>query len=307
VCYFVTGETKGFAMKYDLFSDIDEGVLSSISAWIDTIPDKSKATIDLCSHGGLVFYGNAIYQKILNAQSRGVEFTCRIWGLAASCAADIALSCNRIEMASTAFIMIHSAWVHYSTPDDVDDEGINVANAAQLAVIHKRLPDYTEKDLEKDRWFKADEALSLGLVDYVFDDVSSKNYKLAAKYLAAYHGGVTMDDVKKEEVVEEKKEEVAEPEIERARPSVEDLLDDLVDKIAKLEERLMKLEGVERAACGSDNDKQNARLNAIQAKIKAICAPCSPKVEIKKVDKPISPKAELDDFNTRLSKYINEK
>lgn len=290
-------------MKYDLFSDIDEGVLSSISAWIDTIPDNTNATIEMCSHGGLVFYGNAIYQKLLNAQSRGVEFTCRIWGISASSAADIALSCNRIEMASTATIMIHSAW----TPDGVDDEGTAMANAAQLAIIHKRLPDYTEKDLRKDRWFKADEALTLGLVDYVFDDISSKNYKLAAKYLAAYRGGSTMDEEKKVEVVKEKKEEVAEPENERERPSVEDLLDDLVDRIARLEERLMKLEGVERAACGSDNDKQNARLNAIQAKIKAICAPCSPKVEIKKVDKPISPKAELDDFNTRLSKYINEK
>lgn len=290
-------------MKYELFCDIDESALSSISAWIDSVPDKSKATIELCSHGGLVFYGNAIYQKLLNAQSRGVEFTCRIWGIAASSAADIALSCNRIEMASTATIMIHSAW----TPDGADDEGTSMANAAQLAVIHRRLPDYTEKDLRKDRWFKADEALTLGLVDHVFDDVSSKNYKLAAKYVAALKGGIPMEDEKKVEVVEEKKEEVAEPEMERDRPSVEDLLDDLVDRIAKLEERLMKLEGVERAACGSDDDRQNAILNAIQAKIKAICAPCSPKVEIKKVDKPISPKAELDDFNSRLSKYINEK
>ena len=286
--------------KYQIFCDIDESTLYGISAWLDEIPDKEQAIIEICSHGGLVFYGNAVYQKLIQAQKRGIYFTCKIWGVCASSAADIALVCDRIEMAKTAAIMIHSAF----NPDVKKDEGINIANDAQLAVIHKRLPNYTTADLKKDRWFQADEALKIGLIDSIFNDDISISAKLAAKYIAAYRGVDTMNEEQKKEVVEEVQEVKEDKE---DQPSMEDLFEQLVERVAKLEERIAELEKDEpRAAC--DDDKQNARFKAIQAKIEAICAPAAQKISF--ADNTKSPKAELEEYKAKhpdIEKYINEK
>lgn len=284
-----------------LFEDITETTLYKVSDFCRSLVAGDEATIECTSHGGLIFYGNAICQKIQEARQKGVKFTAKVYGLAASTAADIVLSCDRIGMARTAAIMIHSA---FDPKNSGKDEGITVANAAQLDIIRKRIP-YTEKDLELNRWFRADKALQLGLIDFIFDSGKSESARLSAKYLASYVGDHTMEEERKEEIVEEVQEVKEERE---EKPSIEDLFEALVDRVAKLEERVAKLEESRlEAACG-DDEKQNARLSAIQAKIAAICAPCTPKVEIKA--KAISAKAELDEYKAKhpnRENYIGEK
>lgn len=291
------------AISYMIFDDIGEETLYNFSGFLSSIPDDEEIYLEICSHGGAVFYGSAICQKIEEAQRRGIHFTARIYGVAASSAADIVLACNRLEMAESAAIMIHSAF----SVDGSKDEGISVANDAQLAVIRKRLPDYTEKDLQKDRWFRAQEALEIGLIDAIFD--SEKTNRQAASLVAAYMaktsiiGEVTMEEeVKKEEVVEEKREDVE----ERREPSLEEVLDKIASKLAELEQRVEEIEKIEeaRAECG-DPQKRDDRMSAIYEKISAVCTPCAPrKVNAEKKE---DPNEELEKYKAKygdLSGYI---
>ena len=128
-----------------IFSDIYEGTLYAVSEMADNLKDGDEGVIEICSHGGFVFYGNAAFQKMQEAQARGCHFTAKVYGIAASSASDIVLACDRIEMADSSAMMIHSAW----NDKKQEDQGISIANSAQLSVIRKRLPDYTEKDLNR--------------------------------------------------------------------------------------------------------------------------------------------------------------
>ena len=94
---------------YILINDIDETEARLMFTWINGLPEKSNATIEILSHGGLCFAGTGIAQKIIEAQSRGIVFTAKVYGIVASAASDIALACNRIAMAMGAQLMIHSA------------------------------------------------------------------------------------------------------------------------------------------------------------------------------------------------------
>lgn len=280
-----------------IFEDIEEGTLRRVSDFIREIPDGETCTIECTSHGGLVFYGNAIFQKIQEAQSRGVKFKAKVYGVAASSAADIVLVCDEISMASTASIMIHSAWNAHGD----EDEGIRIANSAQLSVIRKRLPEYSENDLRVDRWFTAREALNVGLIDSIFDvEIDSEQARLCAKYLATYStkGGNEMaEEIRKEEVMESSngeivEEEVKEEEIKREdEPSIEEILERIVERLDEQDERLRKIEEM-NGECGDRRD--NARLRAVFDKISAIAKPCVSPESLMPVEKKEDPKAALE-------------
>jgi ATP-dependent protease ClpP protease subunit len=289
-----------------IFSDIDELTLYAVSNFADSLEDGEEGVIEIASHGGAVFYGNAAFQKIQQAQNRKCKFIAKVYGIAASSAADIVLSCDRIEMADTAAMMIHTAW------GASKDRGIEIANFAQLSVIHKRLPDYTEKDLEQDRWFTAKEALSLGLCDSIFGlESTSIQARLCAKYLSTSNvGGSTMENVEKkvDEVVEEQKEEVVEEKKEDA-PSVEEVLEKIAERLDDIEARLVALEGV-KAECGDnvvDENRDNARMKAIWNKLSAISRPAASTESVIATPKAEDPKEALERYKAQfpnLDSYI---
>lgn len=288
-----------------IFSDIDELTLFAVSNFADSLSDGEEGIIEIASHGGAVFYGNAAFQKIQMAQNRGCRFTAKIYGIAASSAADIALSCDRIEMADTAAIMIHSAF------GASKDRGIEIANMAQLSVIHKRLPEYTEKDLAEDRWFTAQEALTLGICDSIFGlESNSIQARLCAHYLS-HRGGFTMEDQEKkiEEVVEEKKE--IEEVKDDAAPSVEEVLEKIAERLDDMEARLHALEAGIKAECGGDaqddDRRDSARMKAIWTKLSAISRPAASTESVIATAKVEDPKAALERYKSQfpnLDSYI---
>lgn len=311
---------------FHIFEDITGDTVKDFAVFCKSLPDKANVNLDVCSYGGDVFSGIAILQMIQVLQkTNDVHFTARVWGLAASSAADIVLACNRVEMAKTAAIMIHSAW----TLDGENDEGIRIANEAQMAVIHTRLPDYTEKDLKRDKWFRAEDAMIIGLIDAVFEDSQSENAKIAAKCLInSLIGGFVMkktiqakaeeeireDSLKVEEekaeemeVVDEEKEEVKEE-----APSMADALERIAERLETIEERLLKLEGGEvEAECGDPREKENARMRAVYDRISAICKPAVSKDSVTKIVKQEDPKEELERYkakygNMNFSAYIDK-
>lgn len=268
--------------KYLLINDIDENEARSMFAWINGLPEKSNATIEILSHGGLCFAGTGIAQKIIEAQSRGITFTAKVYGIVASAASDIALACNRIAMAMGAQLMIHSAWNEFLDPND---PGIQRANEAQLDLIHRKLPDYTAEDLKQDRWLNAEEAVKLGVCDEYINmtDVMATFRKVAARYDSL--GGLNMkkteklnaeiEAVKAEAPCMENEEEKKSEEMKALDDDVMtvSVLEQIVQRLDEIEKRLSVLEGEgkkaddEGADMGENGDQIAARLNQLYAKL----------------------------------------
>ena len=228
---------------HTLIHDIDAAEARMMFAWINGLPEKSNATIEILSHGGLCFAGTGIAQKIIEAQSRGIVFTAKVYGIVASAASDIALACDRIAMAMGAQLMIHSAWNEFLDPND---PGIQRANEAQLALIHRKLPDYTAEDLRQDRWLNAEEAVKLGVCDEYINmtDVMATFRKVAARYNTL--GGLDMKKTEKLNAeVDAVKAEAPCMENEEKKDEETKAMDDDVMTIDILEQMAQRLEKIE--------------------------------------------------------------
>ena len=267
---------------YLLINDIDEAEARTMFAWINGLPEKANATIEILSHGGLCFAGTGIAQKIIEAQSRDIVFTAKVYGIVASAASDIALACTYIHMAEGSQIMIHSAWNEFLDPND---PGIQRANESQLALIHRKLPDYTAEDLKQDRWLNAEEAVKLGVCDALIkqNDVMATFRKVAARYDTL--GGLNMKKIEKKvsaevEAVkaeapcmenEEKKDE--EPKALDDDIMTIDVMEQLAQRLEEIEKRLAVLEGEGKKAddeaedAGENGDQIAARLNSLYARL----------------------------------------
>ena len=267
--------------KYLLINDIEEKEARSIFEWIDSLQDGGTAVLDIISHGGQAFVGTGVAQRIIEATSKGIKFIARVYGICASAAADIALACDSIYMAEGSQIMIHSAWNPFLSPDD---DGIMRANESQLALIHRKLPDYTMEDLKTDKWFNAEQAVEAGLCAGIIkqDDVNATLKKVAAKYNSI--GGMDMAITKKAQAEEKKIMDVCgEPEEQKREEETKALDDDImtidvmeriVQRLDEIEKRLEVLEGEgkkaddEGASDGAENgDQIAARLNQLYAKL----------------------------------------
>ena len=269
--------------KYLLINDIEEKEARSIFEWIDSLQDGVTAVLDIISHGGQAFVGTGVAQRIIEATSKGIKFIARVYGICASAAADIALACDSIYMSEGSQIMIHSAWNPFISPDD---EGIVRANESQLALIHRKLPDYTMEDLKTDRWFNAEQAVEAGLCAGIIkqDDVNATLKSVAAKY--NINGGIDMAITKKAQAeVEAVKAEAPCMENENQKREDEtkaldddimtiDVMERIVQRLDEIEKRLGVLEGEgkkaddEGASDGAENgDQIAARLNQLYAKL----------------------------------------
>ena len=268
---------------YLLINDIDEAEARTMFAWINGLPEKANATIEILSHGGLCFAGTGIAQKIIEAQSRDIVFTAKVYGIVASAASDIALACTYIHMAEGSQIMIHSAWNEFLDPND---PGIQRANESQLALIHRKIPDYTAEDLKQDRWLNAEEAVKLGVCDALIkqNDVMATFRKVAARYDTL--GGLNMKKIEKKvsAEIEAVKAEAPCMENEEEKKSEEtkaldddimtiDVMEQLAQRLEEIEKRLAVLEGEGKKAddeaedAGENGDQIAARLNSLYARL----------------------------------------
>ena len=268
---------------YLLINDIDEAEARTMFAWINGLPEKANATIEILSHGGLCFAGTGIAQKIIEAQSRDIVFTAKVYGIVASAASDIALACTYIHMAEGSQIMIHSAWNEFLDPND---SGIQRANESQLALIHRKIPDYTAEDLKQDRWLNAEEAVKLGVCDALIkqNDVMATFRKVAARYDTL--GGLNMKKIEKKvsAEIEAVKAEAPCMENEEEKKSEEtkaldddimtiDVMEQLAQRLEEIEKRLAVLEGEGKKAddeaedAGENGDQIAARLNQLYARL----------------------------------------
>ena len=259
---------------FDIYYDISPLYLEELDKHLRACATDKEINLNICSPGGDIYAGIAIAEKL---RACGKRVNARVWGYAASAAFTIACACDFVEASPLTHFMVHSA---YGSDGDVD-EGCKHANESQLALIHRKNADYTEKELAEDRWFTASEAQAFGLVDRIVEFEGDAEAKRAAAYgFSKFRniGGDTMkaEEMKKEEVIEEKKAEELTPETvnEKVEDQVEkevndksdDLLEQVIERIEELSARVAALEEKREAEC-VPNDEKKAKLAARLASI----------------------------------------
>ncbi len=260
-------------MNLNIFEVITQETALKVKAAIDSLPAGSTLELSILSGGGDAFAGIAISGMLLSCNLNTIS---RVYGYAASAASLIALSCKRIEMASNACLMVHSAYD--ADGDDEDSKPIEIINNAQVNVIKERWPEFDIEMLKSgNTWLTADEAYKLGLCDKIIEVGS-----VAAAYDAAKHFLTVMkrgeqkmaDDIKKinAEDVEEIVTVPAEPvEEEDALKAIMRLIERLDERLRVLEEREKEAEIVaaetRKTECG--NREIVARANKLLADITA--------------------------------------
>ena len=258
---------------FDIYYDISPLYLVELDKHLRACATDKEINLNICSPGGDIYAGIAIAEKL---RACGKRVNARVWGYAASAAFTIACACDFVEASPLTHFMVHSAYSWGGV-----DEGCKHANESQLALIHRKNADYTEKDLLEDRWFTAIEAQAFGLVDRIVEFEGDAEAKRAAAYgFSKFRniGGDTMkaEEMKKEEVIEEKKAEELTPEIvdEKVEDQIEqkvddksdDLLEQVIERIEELSARVAALEEKREAEC-VPNDEKKAKLAARIASI----------------------------------------
>lgn len=258
---------------FDIYYDISPLYLEELDKHLRSCATDKEINLNICSPGGDVYAGIAIAEKL---RACGKRVNARVWGYAASAAFTIACACDFVEASPLTHFMVHSAYTWGGV-----DEGCKHANESQLALIHRKNADYTEKDLLEDRWFTASEAQAFGLVDRIVEFEGDAEAKRAAAYgFSKFRniGGDTMkaEEMKKEEVVDEKKAEELTPETvdEKVEDQIEqkvddksdDLLEQVIERIEELSARVAALEEKREAEC-VPNDEKKAKLAARLASI----------------------------------------
>lgn len=258
---------------FDIYYDISPLYLEALDKHLRACATDKEINLNICSPGGDIYAGIAIAEKL---RACGKRVNARVWGYAASAAFTIACSCDFVEASPLTHFMVHSA---YGWDGDVD-EGCKHANESQLALIHRKNPDYTEKELAEDRWFTAIEAQAFGLVDKIVEFEGDAEALRAAAYCFSKFrniGGDTMkaEEMKKEEVIEEKTEDLTPETVgEKVEEQVEekddvkgdDLLEQVIERIEELSARVSALEEKREAEC-EPNDEKKAKLAARLASI----------------------------------------
>ena len=267
---------------FDIYYDISPLYLEELDKHLRACATDKEINLNICSPGGDIYAGIAIAEKL---RACGKRVNARVWGYAASAAFTIACACDFVEASPLTHFMVHSAYSWGGV-----DEGCKHANESQLALIHRKNADYTESDLLEDRWFTASEAQAFGLVDRIVEFEGDAEAKRAAAYgFSKFRniGGDTMkaEEMKKEEVIEEKKAEELTPEIvdEKVEDQIEqkvddksdDLLEQVIERIEELSARVAALEEKREAECGPSDEKKAklaARLASISRPVARVVA-----------------------------------
>ena len=169
---------------------------------VQKLGDIDTIYLNINSPGGVVWDGLAIHNVLTRHKAKVIV---NIDGLAASIASIVAMSGDEINMAANAFMMIHNPWTFTSGfSDDLRKtaEQLDLVAEELLNTYCHQCGDKTSKDtlkafMDEEKWFNADEALAVGLVDSVTAeqqmaasmnfDMSRYKYKNTPKFIPAAH------------------------------------------------------------------------------------------------------------------------
>lgn len=132
-----------------------------------------NVTIRMNSRGGDVNSANVISVAIQDAKSNGKHFTCKIDGLCASAAVQIAVSCDEVIMHQSALMMIHNPMSFLFGYYDVNE--LEKADNMLTAVKNTIMNYYEDKTgitrdelsamMDAETWMDGKEAVEKGFAD----------------------------------------------------------------------------------------------------------------------------------------------
>ena len=179
-------QAKGKKAEIYIYETIGDGWLGGMSAKSFSEELKSIGKVDqidvfISSDGGSVFDGVSIYNQL---KRNSATVTTHVDGIAASIASLIAMAGDEVYMAANAQMMIHKAWTVASGNadelrkqadilDKIDEETIVAAYVEKSGQSVEKMNEL----LSEETWLSADEAMELGLIDGVTEEV-----KMAAHY-----------------------------------------------------------------------------------------------------------------------------
>lgn len=295
-------------MQFEIFGEIDEYLLVQLKQALESKPESVE--FEICSGGGAIFVALAMIDACIMA---GVRMTAKIYGLAASAAATLALACERVEMTSNGTMLLHSAW----SPDEGADEGIKVCNARQLAIIQRRDPAYTMDNLMQETFFDASACKAHGFCDNIIQDSGvGRIVALLCDKLTFKPGGIKMAengvktaDLKAACSDTERKEEMRaeEPMTENGGDKTAvDVMEKMLERLEQIEHRLAVLEGEGK----KDDDEMEditsgdalaARYNKLYAKLAKAPIPCPAPVVTTKQSEVAREKASFDRYKQQIN------
>ncbi len=267
-----TAEGVELAILGDITPYTAEEIMRAVSFFRD-----QPVTITMMSGGGDAFASLGLYDFL-----KGKDITVRIYGIAASGAAIISAAAKRVEMAASAFLMIHNAYAVSGEDAGVLDS-INERQVALFAAKSGKSKDKVRRMLDAETFMDAQTAKAEGFADSVFDPL---------KMAASLNTMQPMEEViKTEAAAEEVKAADITPEVVNADPGDEQPEPkadaDAADEVVEVEVPMTVTEAIQAALKGSIK----ARVN-VAAKYGEIVAALTSEVR--------TLKAQLDEANAQV-------
>ena len=156
-----------------------EGVTPArIAGALRAIGPKNPVIVNINSPGGDMFDGIAIHNML--AEHKG-KVTVKVLGLAASAASVIAVAADEVQIAKSAFFMLHNAWLigagnrhdFRALADYL--EPFDKAMRDLFADATGADADVVEDWLDGETWFGSADAIEAGLADSTLEDPESEN------------------------------------------------------------------------------------------------------------------------------------
>lgn len=168
----MSGQAAPAVTEIAIMDEIDSAWGTSAADIVGQLPRSGDLLITICSPGGSVFEGLAVYSA-LKRHSGTVGI--RVDGLAASIASVICMAASpgQLEVSRGSMMMCHSAWgVCAGDESDMQDMAALLGKASDgIAEIYSSRAGLTPADwreaMRADTWFSAQEAVDAGLADRV--------------------------------------------------------------------------------------------------------------------------------------------
>lgn len=142
---------------------------------LDALGPMKTIDVRINSEGGDVFDGQAIYSLLVQHKA---TVRVHVDGIAASAASFIAMAGNTIEIAETAFLMIHnSRGGCFGSSDDMRKtaELLDAVNGSMCSIYSSRTkmsPEECQKMMDAETWMSGIEAVERGFADKIVPNLA---------------------------------------------------------------------------------------------------------------------------------------
>lgn len=236
--FLIAGSIVDTDAERETYEDVTP---AQVNAFLNKLGPNDDVQLDITSYGGSVSAGIAICNLLKQASANGHKTIAHVIGIAASMASAIACACDELKIDANSFLMLHLPWtMTMGNAIDLRKEAevLDQYKDALIAIYRTKFDmwdDSIEKMLAAETWILGDSASFFGLKAEVIP--TAEPFRIAAslkmpkfKHLPKALKEIIMekeeeikkvdDEVKNEEVVEEKVEDTKPEVVEETQAEV---------------------------------------------------------------------------------------